>query len=77
MASPKKTIILMVCVLAYMAFGMLVFYHIERPHEEQLLKDRIPLENFTAKFKGKYSFDINVDYGILFSECCFVTKVSF
>ena len=49
-----------------MAFGMLVFYHIEKPHEEQLLKDRIPLENFTDKFKGKYSFDINLDYGILF-----------
>ena len=66
MTSPKKTIILKVCVVAYMAFGMLVFYHIEKPHEEQLLKDRIPMENFTAKFKGKHSFDINLDYGILF-----------
>ena len=53
MTSLKKTVGLIIVVLAYMVFGMLVFYLVEKPYEEKLLKERIPLENFTANFVGK------------------------
>ena len=61
MASLKKTVGLIIIVLAYMVFGMLVFYHIEKPYEQKLLKERIPLENLTANFVGKLFLRIFID----------------
>ncbi len=56
MASFKKTVLLIVLTLRYMAFGMIVFYHLESPHEEEQHQKRIPLENFTAEY-GKFAYE--------------------